>query len=390
MSWFAVVLPLVIMVFVALMMFLMPSITRPTLPLGVSIPQQRVGDPVIGTAVRRYRLGVLLAWALSALVTLLLAAVAPVAAVIVPVFLQLALILAAYIVCRRIIQRAKTEGHWYQDVPVRLSGTLTATTTRASTSVGWFIAGTVLLAAVAAVGVSIYDSLPEILTIHWDAQGVANGFATKSVWSVFGPLLIGLGMIAFLFSIARLTSRIPLRRVADYSAEQQQAMGQLMQQLIGQLALVLSGVVGAISLQSWFAPSHAATSLAIALVALLLIFGLIGVFLVRQRRITRNIALDVAHAGSAGASRFVAGHSDAADAGGLGTAHRPDTPDDDRYWKGGLIYLNRNDPALWVPKRFGVGWTVNLAHPGGIAILAIPVLIIIGVVIFGPGGIRFN
>ncbi|RIW28702.1 DUF1648 domain-containing protein [Bacillus salacetis] len=37
--------------------------------------------------------------------------------------------------------------------------------------------------------------------------------------------------------------------------------------------------------------------------------------------------------------------------------------DDDRYWKLGVIYFNPNDPSLFLEKRFGVGWTVNLARP---------------------------
>ncbi|MCA0971218.1 DUF5808 domain-containing protein [Halobacillus litoralis] len=37
--------------------------------------------------------------------------------------------------------------------------------------------------------------------------------------------------------------------------------------------------------------------------------------------------------------------------------------DDDRYWKLGQFYFNQNDPAVFLEKRFGVGWTVNLARP---------------------------
>lgn len=39
--------------------------------------------------------------------------------------------------------------------------------------------------------------------------------------------------------------------------------------------------------------------------------------------------------------------------------------DDDRYWKLGQFYFNPNDPSIWVEKRFGIGWTVNFAHPAG-------------------------
>jgi uncharacterized membrane protein len=41
-----------------------------------------------------------------------------------------------------------------------------------------------------------------------------------------------------------------------------------------------------------------------------------------------------------------------------GTADR----DDDRFWKGGILYVNRGDPAVVVPRRFGAGWTLNFAN----------------------------
>lgn len=42
-----------------------------------------------------------------------------------------------------------------------------------------------------------------------------------------------------------------------------------------------------------------------------------------------------------------------------GLAHR----DDDKFWRGGLFYINREDRALMVPRRFGLGWTLNLGNP---------------------------
>jgi uncharacterized membrane protein len=48
---------------------------------------------------------------------------------------------------------------------------------------------------------------------------------------------------------------------------------------------------------------------------------------------------------------------------------QPDQPvldrTDARYWKLGM-YLNPQDPALFVPKRNPVlGWTINIGHPKG-------------------------
>ena len=36
---------------------------------------------------------------------------------------------------------------------------------------------------------------------------------------------------------------------------------------------------------------------------------------------------------------------------------------DDAYWHLGVLYVNKNDPSLFVEKRFGVGFTMNWARP---------------------------
>jgi uncharacterized membrane protein len=43
---------------------------------------------------------------------------------------------------------------------------------------------------------------------------------------------------------------------------------------------------------------------------------------------------------------------------------------DPRRWRG-VVYLNPDDPRLFVPKRVGVGWTVNFGHPWAWRILAL-------------------
>lgn len=43
--------------------------------------------------------------------------------------------------------------------------------------------------------------------------------------------------------------------------------------------------------------------------------------------------------------------------------------DDDEHWKLGVIYFNPDDASLWLPERFGIGWTMNLARPAAWAII---------------------
>ena len=51
-------------------------------------------------------------------------------------------------------------------------------------------------------------------------------------------------------------------------------------------------------------------------------------------------------------------------------------PDDDAFWKAGVFYVNKNDPSIFVEKRFGVGWTMNFGNPMGYLIIFVPLLII--------------
>ena len=48
----------------------------------------------------------------------------------------------------------------------------------------------------------------------------------------------------------------------------------------------------------------------------------------------------------------------------------------DRYWKLGIFYFNRDDPAVLVEKRFGLGYSLNFARPTA--------WIIVSLVLMGP------
>ena len=52
------------------------------------------------------------------------------------------------------------------------------------------------------------------------------------------------------------------------------------------------------------------------------------------------------------------------------------TPDE--CWKFGIVYVNRDDPALWVEKRTGLGYTLNFGHPVA-AVLTL--LLLVGIIL---------
>jgi uncharacterized membrane protein len=56
-------------------------------------------------------------------------------------------------------------------------------------------------------------------------------------------------------------------------------------------------------------------------------------------------------------------------------------PDDDRFWKAGLIYVNRTDPAIVVAARIGVGWTLNLGNPAAWLLIGVIIATVAGLAV---------
>ena len=373
MNWIVTVNTLLIVLLVGAMFYAMPLLTRPTIPLGVSIPSTRVNEPVVTTAVKRYRIGIIAVTLGAGLLAIIAAALPPLPATLLPVVVVLVGTLVVYLASRRIIQQAKRDGDWYRDVPVRLTATISAAERpRIAPALGWYLAGLIVLMAAIVIGAAVYDSLPNPVPVHWNADGVADRFAPKGIWSVFGPILLGVGTVALLYLLAALIPRWPARAVAsdtpEVSARVAVAQLTLLQGLLGQVAFFIALEFACVSFVGWLAAGSPTGILLTTLVLPVLLLGLVALFVARYRRAT-----------------VVARSGVPVTSGGVGGAARPtaEAPDDDRYWKAGSLYVNRADPALIVPKRFGVGWTVNLGHPAGIALAVITLLVVVGAIVFG-------
>lgn len=53
--------------------------------------------------------------------------------------------------------------------------------------------------------------------------------------------------------------------------------------------------------------------------------------------------------------------------------------DDDQYWKLGQFYFNKDDPSIFLEKRFGIGWTVNWARPTAWLFLLAIIILAVGI-----------
>lgn len=336
------------------------ALRPPGLPLSVRVPQAHANDAVVLTAIRRFRWGLVLAWVVTAGLTVALARAAqPVLATLLPVLLYAVLTILILVLSRRTILRAKRDGSWFEGIPVRTSAQITSPAYHHPPII-WPALAAIVLAAATAVDVALYPTLPNPIPVHFDIAGHPDSWAAKSVWSVFGLLIIGsaVALMLTLLSVvaARYSARTQTDDTADQAALRTRVQRGLLTSLLSQLAFVIAVGMSAIELAQRLAPRVTWVTGASAIGMIVLIMVVIIAAVARAR-----VQLQPANVRDP-------------------RTPRPDAVDDDQHWKGGLFYVNHDDPALVVPRRFGLGWTLNLAHPAGIALTILLLLVIAGAV----------
>jgi uncharacterized membrane protein len=343
--------------------FLVPRLTRPDIYFAVTVPPE-FRDSTEGCSIlKRYRVEVTISSLLGLLVVL--------AAVRIPepnylevampagLFLQgVGLFLAYYRARGRVSRHAAAPATVREAALVPREARLPG---------GWPLQFPpfTLLAATALWLHQHWGQIPEVFPVHWGANGQPNNWATRSFAGVYGPLLIGAVLCALMgflaYAMLRWSRAI---RVGGAAGEGERRFRHVVASILVAieyllaLTFVWTGLLPLSHQQAGppgFVPMLAfALAFTVVIVVVMVRFGQGGTRL----------------AGSAAAaSGAVAPVGDR-------------TPD--KYWKLGLFYINRSDPALFVEKRFGIGYTLNFGHPGVWIFLVVLLAVWVGVILFAP------
>jgi uncharacterized membrane protein len=221
-----------------------------------------------------------------------------------------------------------------------------------------------------ALAVWQYPQLPERMPTHWNAAGQADGWQARSPWPVLSILLMmGFMHVMFLWllvGMAQVPVRLPAERTEEYRAVRERYMW-MWARFIGVMRLTVFLIFFGIVWASLFgierqARGGAPPGMILVLVGTVGLFASLPWLLVKAFRLRAEM-------------RRIAGP---------GTMESVAPTEG---WIGGMIYYNRNDPALWVEKRIGVGWTLNFAHPVSWAFLAFVILVPIGIALIALVGV---
>lgn len=331
------------MLLLAAMLGVTPAITRPTLQFGVRIPPERADAPVIGRERHAYQIRVallILCLALAAVLVprgswwlfLFLDALGPVA------------VLACFWLARRGITAAKNAEGWYDGLTQGVTADTSWRTRPLRFPLAWLLPAVAVLVATAIVGAVRYPGLPGSLAVHFTSSGTPEGWVGKSLVSVFLPVAAQLAFTALVtvqyVILYRSRPDIDAGNAADSTRRYRDFLARTSRLALAFVALENLGLMLR-AFQIWQVYRlRVLPGVTPSLPALL--GGLLLVIIAMRM--------------GQGGSRLLPGL-----AGGPGRAGVVNR-DDDRFWKGGLFYVNHGDPAILVGKRFGVGWTLNFGN----------------------------
>ncbi|WP_053959957.1 DUF1648 domain-containing protein [Sulfobacillus thermosulfidooxidans] len=324
----------------AIVPYLMPK----TLVFGVRIPHERRGDPYLKSVRRDYEIGIFLVGIIAGIVSYYRNHFMNEVMVLTSSGLLLLFLIGNYEIAHARISMRKQHEDWYQGhLQARMAFIDTNDTNMLrKTFIRWLIINAVFIGILSLIAGIIYPHLPKMLPVHWSTQGNVTARVTKNWLTVFQPILVGavivLGISLFeAYLLTHLRPDIDPREPHDSFIQYYVFVRRMIHALgIVEMALILSLMLTIFGMWGWLkhpSPMVLASPVLIAVFAVMAISLFTGQ---EGSRLTTH-------------SSFITTPYD----------HR----DDDAQWKAGLWYYNPDDPKWLVAKRFGVGWTLNFAHP---------------------------
>src|SRR5215469_9327764 len=243
------------------------------------------------------------------------------------------LIMVAGSVCGYWLKFREVHARYGQRRPEVRQAELSSQPSRASFSPWLWLPPFVAMAITAAYLQARYNELPLRFPVHWGADGQPNRWATREPLTVFAPLLMGAGMNLLMLGLAWMISRVSrntiMRRVTV----------RLLEVLLYPLTftfIVVALLPLGLVVPMWVIPGF------------MLACGA-GLIYWSYRQIAAPAIADAV----------------------------PE-PQNDAYWKAGMFYYNPSDPAIFVAKRVGIGYTMNFASGWAWVVMALTLAVVVG------------
>jgi len=344
--------------FIALLISIQDYIGLRTLLFGIALPAEALQDTAVRGIRRNYVLltggFAIVIGAACFLVTRHQTAGRSILSWTMAILLLMIVSVFAIRISRQAAQRLKAARGWQVAVQTKRAASLVGGRTHRSVLRSWWYSAHVAVMALCIFfAVARWNTIPQSFAIHMGLNGFPDQYINKSVRTVFMMNIVQALMIALFAGY-----NLMIRR-SRTSLDPQDREGSLRKQLklkkvhsimawgVSLLGVANIGLLQAAILYGW--KLDLVVRFNISFIAVFFL-TLIGVLLYLRFR---------------------------------GLDQQRDIPSqEERHWKWlGSIYANPEDPALFVPDRYGFGWTINMANPRGKSIAAATIAVLVTAVL---------
>ncbi|MEA0556262.1 DUF5808 domain-containing protein [Lysinibacillus irui] len=343
-----------------------PYIVRDTIVFGVTVPDQNIMHPVLAKMKKQYVQLVGGTGIVFLLIMIIsynwLAPSESIQSIVLLscLFSMLTVSMVLYWISHQKVSRLKKQEQWGVNIKQVRAVDLTARSRDEMLPWSFFAVPLGISVFLIIYTMLHYDQMPNDIAVHWGPSGEADEWRKKTYFTAISLPLVMLMMQCMMWGVSDSIKRSAIKLAVnrkEQSLEDQLKTRKYMSWHILLISYALTILLTVLQLSNIYPFMTVGYKLLPVFISFLVVlFGSLFIYIVKKHkhkvRYEENIDSQVMDV------------------------------DEDRYWKGGLIYINRQDPSVFVEKRFGVGWTMNLANPRGYIFIGLPFVLLLLISIF--------
>ncbi|WBW94710.1 DUF1648 domain-containing protein [Oceanirhabdus sp. W0125-5] len=346
---------------IIVLFYFMPILSRKELFFGIRVPAEKADDKELAGVYSLYKKLFLI---IIAPITLILIGISFLKILFIPMYITLfavmIMICGVYLICHKKTQYIKNKNQWninkkqfvYVDTEY-----VSSKRKKVAISPLWYLIP-ILIITISSILIWInYDSIPNSIAIHWNIYGEADNWITKTPTSVMTAPIIQL-FVTILVLFAHMTICWSKQQIDTSDPETSMKKDRIFRRRVSIFLFVIvlysTFIISLFNLISLNIFNLNKTLTAVISISFFIVIVCSGIY--------------IAFFTGQGGSRLNL------------NSEKPNTSqsrNDDKFWKLGVFYVNKNDPSIFVEKRFGIGYTVNFGNPLGIGVLIIIILLIL-------------
>ncbi|WP_123054215.1 DUF1648 domain-containing protein [Clostridium sp. JN-1] len=345
---------------------LTPKLARKDIYFGVRIPEDKIDNDELKAIYKDYAKNNIITFILFMALMICFVYILPEYVYMIgtlSIFVYLTITFFVYYMSNKKVKFIKSQNKWFNGKKsMVVIDTNFSTNNRSKILVSplWFLLCIAIIIVNIAIGFKYYSSLPYRVPTHFDFSGNPNGWMDKSykvIWAMPAAQIFMTAIMFFSYKIIAWSKQ----QINPSNPEESQKRDKIFRHtwskfmVVSCIVMNLLFTFGNLTIFQVIKLNPKISSIIPIVIAIVMVIFSVYVSI----KIGQGGSRIDFNNGSKGDSKV-------------------SNIDDDKYWKlGNTIYVNKDDPALFVEKRFGIGWTMNFGRKESIIILAVFILLIV-------------